>query len=430
MRFLGKILLVLGIIVLLAGLKILFRKLFPYSLIFHYNLFSALQLMILFWALLTGLLENTVWRRLRPATARVRGFCCSLLLLALSETGCWWLLHHPENIPDSLLSTFRTYYDNYQRNILQYDQRLACYDTGLFYRMKPNNKGLFSNIEFSDSLYTDALGFRDSSDAAAHPGIICLGDSYTLGWGVRQEECFPSLLTHILKTPVLNTGMSSYGTAREVAAMQKVDRSGISTVIIQYCYNDADENEACVNNHFQPVISPRSAYDSTVAMYRWAKVWFPGKYTCTLLKLFLDQKLAFLHNGVQYPPLLLDSASYEKEADRFNSILARSGVDFDKVRVYVFDIGEYWMLTGKFTDALERKLSAPEYSSVFKGHVRAQHLGNLLNPADYYRLDGHLRPSGQLKIARYLASVILNDNAGRIGPVRSISSDTSFRIRY
>lgn len=404
MRILRKMLLVLGLIVLLAGLKAFSRRLFPTALIFYYNLFSALQLMIVFWAFITGLLENTVWRRLRPATARVRGFCIWFLLLALSETGCWWLFHHPDHIPGGFLNPFKFYYDNYDRNILQYDERLSCYDTALFYRMKPNNRGLFSNVEFSDSIFTDSLGFRKGSGAAGHPEIICLGDSYTLGWGVKQEECFPSLLARLLKTSVLNTGMASYGTAREIASIRPVDKSGVSTVVIQYCYNDADENEACVKNQFRPVISPRSVYDSAVSVSRWSRVWFPGKYTCTLLKLFMDDKLFSRPIAIQKP--LLPDTSYEKEADRFAGILARSGLDFGKVRVYVFDIGEYRMLTDKFTDALERKLTAPAYTSVFRGHVRIMHIEHLLTPADYYVLDGHIRPSGHRKIASYLAAEI------------------------
>ncbi len=437
MRFLRKILLAIGLILLLACLKSLFRKLFPQSLVFTYNLLSALQLLLLSWAVVTGLLETTVWKRLPKRSARIKSFSVFLIILALADTGCCWLLHHPEHLPPRCLPAFSYYYNNYDRNILQYDPRLSRYDTALFYRMKSDLHGVFANIEFSDSILTDARGFRTNTSTPGHtdtfshpdtpghantqPTVLCLGDSYTLGWGVSQDQCFPALLQDSLGTPVLNTGMSSYGTAREIASIRDLDKSSLSTVVIQYCYNDADENLACVNNGFHPVISPPAVYDSAISVLRWSNAWFPGKYACTLFKLLLDSRLHRLSpDGPAHPTLPDpglhrprptstqpdDSARYTGEANRFLAILQRSGLDFTHTRVFVFDIGEYASLTGKFVTALEGQLAAPPFDSAFHGQIHPLHIENLLTPADYYLLDIHLRPTGHRKLASYLAHAI------------------------
>jgi hypothetical protein len=66
-------------------------------------------------------------------------------------------------------------------------------------------------------------------------------------------------------------------------------------------------------------------------------------------------------------------------------------------------------LNGKFVRALEAKLADPKYNTFFKDHIRPLHIEALFTPADYYLLDEHLRPAGQLKLAHYLARMIQTD---------------------
>jgi hypothetical protein len=411
MKFLRKILLALGIILLLACLKPLLRKFFPVALPFHFNLLSALQLLVLFWAVITGLLESTLWRRLPHHRARIRSTFFFIFLMCLTETGAFLLLHHPRLIPAGCLPAFQYYYNNYERNILQYDPHISRYDSTLFYRMKGNNRSLFSNIEFSDSLFTDTQGFRDSdnTNTLSQPAILCLGDSYTLGWGVGQEECYPSRLQKLLGVPVLNTGMSSYGTAREVASIKPLDKTKFTAVVIQYCFNDADENEAFTNNGFRLPVSPRSTYDSAVASLRWSRAWFPGKYACTLFKLLMTGVIASLTQKTSVPDTT-QPGQYDREAARFLEVLKRSGLDFTTVRVFVFDIREYPRLSGNFIAALERQLAVPLTAAAFNGHIQPLHIERLFTADDYYRLDEHLRPAGQLRLAKFLAAAIQRSN--------------------
>jgi hypothetical protein len=413
MRFLRKILLAIGILLILAGLKIFFKKHFPDSLFFHFNLISCLQLIVLSWAVITGLLEIIVWKDLPRSRARRNSFFIFLVLLFLAESGSYWMLHHPASIPRPMLTVARYYYSNYQRDILQYNTTITQYDSALFYRMKSNNRSLFSNIEFSDSIFTDTHGFRDDTHALDHPLIICLGDSYTLGWGVHQQEAYPSLLRQMLKVPVLNTGMSSYGTAREIASIRSIDKSALRTVVIQYCPNDAGENEAYVNNNYKPLISPPSSYDSARNVLQWSNTWFPGKYICTQFKLLLSLQLLPRAQKVllSTPAPAGNSEQYDKEAGWFLEVLKRSDLNFDSTNVFVFEICEYQQLSGDFINALKKKLADPGINSIFKDHIHTLHIEKLFTPADYYILDEHIRPSGHLKLARLLADSILNSKS-------------------
>jgi lysophospholipase L1-like esterase len=406
MRFLRKILLALGLMILFAVLKPIWQRRFPVSNVFYYNLFSALQMLLLFWAVFTGLLETLFRKRLRPDIARITSLLLFLFIFAIAETTAGWLLFHPRRIPAGSLTAFRRYYDNYDRDIPQFNRKMARYDSDLFYTLIPDNHSLFANIEFSDSIVTDSLGFRAGKQDTGHPAVFCLGDSYTFGWGVRQNECFPSLLQEFLGQRVLNTGVPSYGTAREVASIKKLDKTNLSAVIIQYCYNDADENQAFIDNHFQPEISPPATYDSAVDMVRWSKRWFPGKYACTIFKLLLDDNLGFLQKKKPAAPYG-DPRDTDKEAENFLAVLARSSLDFRNTRVYVFEIGEFPTLSGRFLASLQKKLATPEYNALFDNHVQTVHIENLLTPDDYFVLDGHINASGHKKLAHSLAQAIL-----------------------
>src|SRR5258708_14505129 len=128
MRLLRKILLSLGLILLLACLKIIFRKTAPHSLLFHYNLFSSLQLLLLFWAIVTGLLETKIWKKESRTAAFRKSLLLFLMIIAMIELNGFLLIHNPAVIPRGLLSPCRYYYNNYQRDVLQYNKNIARYD--------------------------------------------------------------------------------------------------------------------------------------------------------------------------------------------------------------------------------------------------------------------------------------------------------------
>jgi hypothetical protein len=100
----------------------------------------------------------------------------------------------------------------------------------------------FEDIEFNTSLTFNAEG-RETGPKPAGTGIAVLGDSHAMGWGVNDEETYAARLQGMLKRPVYNLGVASYGTARELI---RLERSGlldkVDTVILQYCSNDYREN--------------------------------------------------------------------------------------------------------------------------------------------------------------------------------------------
>jgi len=114
----------------------------------------------------------------------------------------------------SLLEFSQEIYFQYCRNIPSFQMGLGKYDPDLFYTLKPGNS-INSNLEYSNNYQINSQGTRDEESSLAYPEIIMLGDSHTMGWGVEQDETFSNLLEQKIEKKVLNTGLVSYGSARE-----------------------------------------------------------------------------------------------------------------------------------------------------------------------------------------------------------------------
>ena len=99
----------------------------------------------------------------------------------------------------------------------------SCYQEGTYYwsRLRPNATcTLHSNVgDFSDiTIKTNSLGLRDKEiQATKSEGIkriLFIGDSFTFGWGVQEDQSYPRLTEQILQknglpVEVINAGRPS-----------------------------------------------------------------------------------------------------------------------------------------------------------------------------------------------------------------------------
>lgn len=106
-------------------------------------------------------------------------------------------------------------------------------------------------------LATDRFGVRRPATSADNPPmprygdqtiIHCLGDSYTMGWGVESEESYPARLGEILGPEyyVLNLGVDGIGLIESIEQSRQVAETFPPDVIIYlFCINDiADDVQA------------------------------------------------------------------------------------------------------------------------------------------------------------------------------------------
>ena len=302
-----------------------------------------------------------------------------------------YALSNPATIPDFLLTHFKTYYANSDRNIIQVTD-CAEYDPDFYYRLKPNGTCTFYNREFSVENHFNSAGLRDDESSLDNPSIVMLGDSFTMGWGVPQTDAFPQVLEALSQKKVLNAGVSSFGTAREVKLLETLTRrrnlKHVETVIFQYHHNDFEENLQSIENNFVLPISPRHLYDSIKEYIADRNRYFPFKCLAKISKSILES------NFRPEPPVPNDTL----EARAFLEILRHSNIRNLASRIVVFKIDSNGN-NNRFVDAVDNLMMEPEYAGL---NVRTVRLNGVLTADDYFILDLHTNSQGSAKIAAVL----------------------------
>ena len=103
------------------------------------------------------------------------------------------------------------------------------FNDGLIF--KPNAKAKYISTEFDFDVEVNQLGLRDvafNTDKKDRFRILCFGDSWTFGWGVRPEESWPKRLMENLKKQgyqnieVVNCGQPGIYTRAYLDYMKKI----------------------------------------------------------------------------------------------------------------------------------------------------------------------------------------------------------------
>jgi len=397
MAILKKSLIIVALLILLAIAKVILNSLSPSSQAYHELLIFDYQILLLVWLSIFILIKLVSKKPFKFIRLTISLSILTLLFDALFH----WMIGNPSTIPGFLKPTFKSYYTTYYRNIIQYDP-YSQYDTAFFYALKPRADFPFGNVEFINSYSTNRLGLRDDQPSVTAPQIVCLGDSYTLGWGVDQYQTFAHLLEENTRKKVLNVSMSSYGTPRELKWLNKIDTSSLQYIIIQYCRNDVEENRVFnVNGHLP--ISSEESYNTQVQTYHWQRRYFPGKYSITIGYNFIKSSLRKMIKGSSSPYYLSDdpkasAVEFVKVLDAYSSILSRK-------KVFILDLNDFHEMNSKFLMSVDSVLNTDAYSKIRNSIINLD-VSNTLLPEDFYLLDAHLKPSGHRKIANALSRYI------------------------
>lgn len=189
-----------------------------------------------------------------------------------------------------LPSFLKSYIKYNVTDIIQNKEECAKYDKELFYTLKPGNC-IFNIAESSEAYSINSLGVRDDEKSLDKPEILFLGDSFTMGWGVSNEDTYAQIVENKTGMKVLNAGISSYGTAREMGLLKRIDTSNLKYLIIQYCPNDHEENLSFLKNNNILNVSSEEKFNELVKRERKKSEYYPGKY---LFEIYTELKNSFI----------------------------------------------------------------------------------------------------------------------------------------
>lgn len=129
----------------------------------------------------------------------------------------------------------------------------AVYGDYTLRRLRPNTVFWHTSLDGHWRFATNAQGFRSDRDIPYDktPGrlrVLALGDSHTEGFEVRQEFTYSAVIerwlnSHDTPTEVINTGVSGFGTAEELAFLENEGIKYHPDVVVYGLYaNDFDDN--------------------------------------------------------------------------------------------------------------------------------------------------------------------------------------------
>ncbi|WP_127126332.1 SGNH/GDSL hydrolase family protein [Pseudoflavitalea rhizosphaerae] len=395
---------VIIIILVVKILGVVLTKSSPNGILFYQSLTSVLTTLTLAWWVLALLLDLVFIKskKSRPTAWISLGVLAVIVTIGELFAASW--IKHPEKIPGSFRTGFKWLYAHNYGQVIQIVPECSEYDSAFYYNLIPDNTCTFSNVEFANKFSANSRGFRDDDSSLVKPEIICLGDSYMMGWGVDQDQSVPARLEQLTGKRTLNAAMSSFGTPRELMRYRTLDTSAVKYLVIQYCSNDNEENQAYLGNNHVLKISSRASYDSLRFKNEWNKKYFPGKFFVLASKYQAKETLKSLMGK---PPSNIGMPiEYPKDAKMFLDILKDFPVDFQKTKVLVFEGIDVDHRNNDFKNAVEALLKEPGYKSHFGDAVRVIDVASLLQPEDFYILDGHFRAVAHEKVAKELAKVM------------------------
>ncbi len=321
-----------------------------------------------------------------------------ILLFLISEIflcGCFAVVKNGGTLPYFLEIQFKYIYKTRTVNSIQYDPKLATYDKELFYKLKPGNHS-FKNLEFQNEIFINSLGVRDDELSLQYPEIVCIGDSFTMGWGTEKEDCFESVIEKQTQKRTLNLGISSYGTAREYLILNKIKLDSCKLLIIQFCENDVIENRKFVQNNFSLNISSLEAYEAAQRTNQLKHSYFPLKWTFEFLSKMIRSVTGF-SNWFYYNhiPIIPETVWIKDFVEIVNLIQEKY-----KGKIIIFHLANSVSIDLKFSAIKEYYDSSPNEN------IYLFDANELLKKNDYFYLDPHIHSSGHQKLAHKVIELI------------------------
>jgi Ca2+-transporting ATPase len=304
-------------------------------------------------------------------------------------------------LPGTITKISRRLYFYADMNSIQYLPECARFDPDLGYTLKPG-KCVFSDYEFTTEYTINSLGVRDTEEALNSPQAVVLGDSYVMGWGAAQNETFAKIIEAKTGLTVLNAGVSSYGTAREMMLLKKVPRDRLKYLIIQYCNNDYEENLSFLSNGNKLITMSREEYERLVKQNREIIKYHPGEYLWNTAKI-ISSNFNYLFKIGDYQKVEEKGYQLQKdETEVFIEVILNSGLDLSGVQLMVFKANSFDPRDSRFVDSLREKISAGRYPSFIKKMI-IMDAGKVLNEkTDIFPLNGHYNQRGNEVIAEMI----------------------------
>lgn len=241
------------------------------------------------------------------------------------------------------------------------------------------------------------MGLRDDEESLDAPDIIVLGDSYAMGWGVEQNETFADLLEESTSYKVLNSGISSYGTARQQILLSQLEKQNLKYVVWQYSENDFGENRTYVKNGFKLDIMSHEEYQRIKDKTR------KRKYSLFMYFGRFMKQMTQQISGIE----LYSAARNTNDEEILYLLKTIKKANLEKhIKIILFEISGPEYLNNGFIGRLSAILEKEEFFELRQQIIVLNAQEVLDENKDYFVIDSHINKSGHYKIFESLREII------------------------
>lgn len=300
------------------------------------------------------------------------------------------------------------------------------------FRLQPNLHVTHEAAEFSAEIHTNELGYRAMSNESMTPQFLFLGDSFTFGHGVSDDETFSSIFCTTNNLSCMNLGRSGTSTFDQVRILKyaietyNVQMKTVVLVMLTACWIDQSGNDLGENlshyrkkqkkkspgvttapsptswfiksAHAQQANNPAPKNDLTKTIQHWIGNLEITKRTMSILS---SQLKATLYAC--------------SDQDTIDSAMSATRVTLDKLErlsikhhfdVRIIAIHPYQELAGSF------RKTEDDLQRAIPGTFEYTRTGEQFSKAHYFPYDGHFNTAGHAN----MASILQNSLFGTTTP--------------
>jgi lysophospholipase L1-like esterase len=285
--------------------------------------------------------------------------------------------------------------------------------------LRPNLEVVHSSSEFRAEVHTDELGFRKTFNESRTPDYLFLGDSFTFGHGVADEEVFSSIFCHRNNFTCLNLGRSGTDTFDQVRILRHaidtlhIKPKNVAVVMLASCSLDVSGNDIGDNlSHYRHEagniradIKARVAVadmglDVGALIKRIQLSVGDFEITKRVMLLLASKLKRGLYTCSDDPSIEAALKATDVALAELETLAKETAF-----RVGIFVIHPYQELDGAFRTTQEnlRKLPARRLDWYFTGqYFRREH---------YYPYDGHFNSAGHANMASVVENALLAESS-------------------
>lgn len=303
------------------------------------------------------------------------------------------------------------------------------------FRLKPNLEVTHVSSEFSALIHTNELGYRKLDKESTTPQFLFLGDSFTFGHGVADDETFSNIFCNTHDLTCLNLGRSGTSTFDQLQVLKyaidfyQVRPKTVALVMLTACWIGQSGNDLGGNlSHYNSkqntssldvsAVRAISAYFIEAAFAQQTAATVMRSEDPTLMNSPIKTIQRWVGNfEITKRTMLILSGRLKRylyecsDQETIDSAMAVTQIALNELErlatehqfdVKVFAIHPYQELDGSY-----RKTES-ELHTVMPKTFEYIMTGERFHKEHYFQYDGHFNAAGHAN----MASIIQNDLAG------------------